>query len=200
MTGSVNEAVTCAKCFTPLPRSMLNATAPQPCPGCATLVQAFVFPALFRVNTGINTGELAVEEGQAVCFYHPQKSAHVPCDACGRFICALCDIELHGEHLCPACIENGRRKGKITTLENRRVLHDNIALSLAVLPLIMWPFTIITAPAAVILAVATWKKPTSITPRTKIRFILAIIFAALTLAGWAVGIFMLTQAIRTAGD
>jgi hypothetical protein len=97
-------------------------------------------------------------------------------------------VELHGQHLCPSCIESGRRKGTLTTFENRRLLWDNIALSTAVLPVVtlfFWFLTIITAPAALLLAVMGWRKPGSLAPRTKIRFVIAIGFSLLVLAGWA---------------
>jgi len=177
--------LTCTKCYSALPAAAINLAEPLPCPACGTPLQAAVFPAYFRAIPRGNAGELAVQEGQATCFYHPEKVAHVPCDACGRFICALCDVELHGEHLCPGCIEAGRRKGKITTLENKRVLYDNIALSLAVLPLLAWPLTIVTAPATIVFSIVTWRKPSSLAPRTKIRFIAAILFSVMVLIGWA---------------
>jgi hypothetical protein len=183
--------LTCPKCFVPLSSDVINRLEPGPCAACGNPLIIQVFPALFREHRPGSAGELAVEEGQATCFYHPQKTASVPCDACGRFICALCDVELHGEHLCPACVETGRQKGKITTLESKRTLHDNIALSIALLPFLAWPLTVITAPATLIYAVTAWKKPSSIVPRTKARFVIAIIIALLTLAGWGVAAALL---------
>jgi hypothetical protein len=188
--------LTCAKCFTPLRSGSINSASSIPCPGCGNPMQAEVFPAFFRAIPRGTGGETVLQEGQATCFYHPQKTAHVPCDGCGRFICALCDVELQGEHLCPGCIEAGRRKGKITTLESRRTLHDNIALSLALLPFIVWPLTILTAPAAIIYAIAAWKKPTSIAPRTKARFIASIVLGLLTLVGWGVAIYYISDSFR----
>lgn len=183
------SVLACTKCSTPLSSRYVNVAEPVGCPGCQAPLRAQVFPAFFREIQRGSAGELAIQEGQATCFYHPQKTAHVPCDACGRFICALCDVELHGEHLCPSCVEAGRRKGKIVTLENKRTLHDSVALSLALLPWIVWPVTIITAPAAIVYSIVMWKKPGSLAPRTKIRFVLAIVFAVLTLAGWAAVFF-----------
>lgn len=177
-------ALACTKCSTPLTSSVINLAEPVPCPGCQTPLRAEVFPALFREVPRGSAGELALQEGQATCFYHPQKTAHVPCDACGRFICALCDVELHGEHLCPACIESGRRKGNIVTLENKRTLHDSIALTLALAPALMWPVTVITAPGTIVYALMTWKKPGSLVRRSKARFIVALIIASLTVVAW----------------
>jgi hypothetical protein len=194
------SVLVCTKCSTPLSSSVVNLPEPAPCPGCENLLRAEVFPAFFRDTQRGNAGELALQEGEATCFYHPQKTAHVPCDACGRFICALCDVELHGEHLCPSCVEAGRRKGKIVTLESRRTLHDSIALSLAVLPFIVWPITILTAPGAIIYSFVAWKKPGSLAPRSKVRFVIAIILGLLTLAGWGAVFFGIFSAFhKTAG-
>jgi len=133
---------------------------------------------------------------EATCFYHPQKKAVLPCEGCGRFLCALCDCELHGQHFCPACLEVGRKKRKIKSLENERTLYDSIALSLAVLPVAIVPliyFTFITAPASLFVALRYWNAPRSIVHRTRIRLVLAIIFASLQIVGWVVAIYFIAN-------
>jgi hypothetical protein len=69
-------------------------------------------------------------------------------------------------------------------------MYDSIALSLAILPVIIWPVTLFTAPAAIFYAIRHWKSPTSILPRTKIRHVFAILIGTLMLFGW--GGFLLT--------
>ena len=189
----MSAAVLCPQCSSPIPAAHFNAAEFVPCPVCNVPLLTRVFPALLRpVQQGVS-GERITDTGQAACFYHPHKTAHVPCDACGRFVCALCDVELHGQHLCPACIESGRRKGSLTTLENRRVLWDNIALSVAVLPtLLCFWLVVVTAPASIFLAVMGWRKPRSLAPRrTKLRLVGAILFSIIALAGLGVFIYML---------
>jgi len=189
----MNEPVVCTSCSTPLPSEYFNMPDFLACPSCNASLLVRAFPALSRPTARGHAGERITEAGQAACFYHPNKTAHVPCEACGRFICALCDVELHGQHLCPSCIESGRRKGALTTLENRRVLWDNIALCTAVLPVItalFWFTTIITAPASILLAILGWRRPRSLVPRwSKLRFIFAIFFSLAVLGGWAVLIY-----------
>ena len=138
-------------------------------------------------------------EGESSCFYHPQKKAVVPCQGCGRFLCALCDCELQGEHFCPACLEVGRQKGRIKRLENQRTLYDAIALSVAILPMLIIYFTIITAPIALFIALRYWNAPRSIVRRTKIRLILAISIATLQILGWGVVIYFIVSRIRSHG-
>ena len=121
------------------------------------------------------------------------------CEACGRFLCALCDCELHGEHFCPACLEVGRQKGRIKRLENQRTLYDGIALSLAVFPLLIYYFVIVTAPIVLYLAIRHWNSPLSIVHRTKLRLVLAIILAGAEIVAWCVGAYFLFTRIKPHG-
>jgi len=150
-----------------------------------------IFPALFRRAAVGRDGEAVLVETESTCFYHPQKKAVLPCEACGRFLCVLCDCELHGKHYCPACLEVGRKKRKIKSLETERTLYDSLALSLAVLPLLMFYLTFITAPAALYMALRYWNAPRSIVHRSKIRLVLAITFASLQIIGWVIAIYFI---------
>ena len=118
----------CPGCRSPLGESMFNRPGLAPCPLCGVPVQIEIFPALFRPAARGRGGEALLVAGESSCFYHPQKKAVVPCDGCGRFLCALCDCQLQSEHFCPACLETGRQKGRIKRLENQRTLYDAIAL------------------------------------------------------------------------
>ncbi len=184
-------AVSCPKCRTPLPAEGFNLPGLIPCHNCSAPLQIEIFPAMFRRFAPGRGAEVTVEDTESGCFYHPQKKAVLPCDACGRFLCALCDCELDGQHICPSCLEAGRTKGKIKSLENRRVIYDNMALALAIcsfVPPIIY-FCWLTAPLAIYLSIRHWNTPTSIVHRTKIRFVLAIIIALLDIAAIAAIIF-----------
>jgi hypothetical protein len=181
----MNPPIQCPKCRAWLLEGIFNQPDFAPCPACGAPLQIEVFPALFRkISVGQN-GEAILVEGESSCFYHPQKKAVRPCDGCGRFLCALCDCELHGQHFCPACLEAGKSKGKIKSLDSQRTLYDSVALSLTIYPLLIFYFSIITAPAALFIAIRYWKAPQSILHRTKIRFIAAIILSTLQIAAWA---------------
>jgi hypothetical protein len=181
MNGS---SVSCPKCDAVLPETFLEGAELRPCPGCGRRLQVEAFPALFRPVAAGRFGEHILGDSEAGCFYHPDKRAVVPCANCGRFLCALCDVELDGQHLCPACLEAGQRKGELTQLENRRTLYDSAALTLALVPLLMWPVTLVTGPATVVLGIYAWNKPSSLIPRTKLRCILAILIGLVQTAGW----------------
>src|ERR1051325_5705940 len=125
------SAVTCSKCSGVLNEAIFNQAEWSPCPSCAAPLRVEIFPALFKAPTPSQPAQAVVIEGEASCFYHPNKKAVLPCETCGRFLCALCDVELNGQHLCPACLTSGQKKGKLTHLDNRRVLYDSLALTLA---------------------------------------------------------------------
>ena len=184
---------TCSKCRTVLPAELCNLPALAPCPSCTTPVQAIVFPALFK-PVASTTAENVIMEGEASCFYHSQKKAIVPCDSCGRFLCALCDVELSGRHICPGCLEAGKTKGKIKNLQQKRTRYDRIVVSLAVLPLLIFYLTFITAPMAIYLSIKHWNTEVSIVPRkAKLRFVTAIVLASLQILGWILLIYFMIK-------
>ncbi len=181
------EEVSCTQCHVPIPPRYYNTSNLILCPSCHAPITIDAFPALFRGLQPGEEGETLMGD-QASCFYHPQKKAVIPCDHCGRFLCALCDVELGGKHLCPGCLESGKKKGRILNLDRHRVLYDGVALRIAVFPMITIWLTIVTAPMALYLAVRHWKSPTSLVRRTKTRFILAMALAGLQILAWTTGI------------
>jgi hypothetical protein len=176
--------ISCTRCKTPLNSQALNTFALIPCPACGDPIRADVYPALFRKLPSGHTGDPLQAEKEAGCFYHPGKKAAVSCSVCGRFLCALCDVELNNSHLCPACLEKGKIKRKIKNLETHRVCYDKVTFFVALISMILiWP-TIITAPVVLFMVIRYWSAPGSIIPRSKIRFILAFGIACLQIVGW----------------
>ena len=174
-----------------MPQSVLDTPDWAHCPECGTLFRMLGFPAAFRrLDTGAGAATV-LAEGESSCFYHPQKKAVLPCDGCGRFLCAMCDVELSGQHLCPGCLETGRKKGKLKQLQNHRLRYDSISLALAVLPMAIFWFTVFTAPAAIFVALRYWKAPSSLLQRSKVRFVVALLIAGFQVAGWVwLAVFM----------
>ena len=119
---------------------------------------------------------------QANCFYHPDKKAIILCSSCGRFLCALCDIEFDQEHLCPACLQSGTRKKKIRNVDSEVVCHDKIAFAVAVYPIITFIFTIITAPIALYLSIRYWN--TKSLTGSKARLVFAFFIAVVQIIFW----------------
>ena len=183
--------IRCTACLGPLRRDIFNTPGLTSCPSCSVLIRADVFPALVREQPEGTSGEVLAIDDEAGCFFHPNKKAVISCDACGRFLCSLCDVEFDDRHLCVSCIETGRKKHKIKNLENHRILYDTTALALAVIPMLfIWP-SILTAPLALFTAIYYWNAPTSIIPRTKVRLVAAIVLAGLQIVGWSVFFYYL---------
>ena len=182
------RSAACPSCQQSLPGLLCNTAAPTPCPACGHQIQVAIFPAFFQAQVTGQTGERIVEEGVSSCFYHEQKKAIVHCDGCGRFLCALCDLEMNGKHYCPTCLETGRKKGRMPELDNRRSLYDGMALTVVVLQAVfffLWPLVIISAPAAIWCAILSFKNPGSIVRRSRWRSYLAITLAIAEFLGAA---------------
>jgi len=189
------DAIPCARCSWPVPKEFWNREEGVPCRGCSQTVRLFVFPAINDAASGLAPEPLHGET-EASCFYHPQSRAARVCDECGRFLCALCELEVEGRHICPRCFESGVSAHKIQTAEPRRTMYDTIALALSTVPfLAIWP-AVISAPWSIFLVVTRWNAPSSVVPRTKIRFILAALFAVAELAFLVFMIVLMVQGLR----
>lgn len=162
----------------------MNISEPATCPSCSVSIRAEIFPAILRPADGAGSTGSKISEGEASCFYHPEKQAVEVCSSCGRFLCSLCELDLAGRCICPVCLEQGRKTGEFQELVRRRTLYDSIALNAAIVPLFIWPVTLVTSPLALIYSVYVWQKPSSILPRTRVRIIVALILSSLQIAGW----------------
>jgi len=166
------EGIVCSACSWPLPPELWSGTEGQHCLSCGAPLLLTVFPALTRPHVASLPQPVAADL-EASCFYHAQNRAYAPCDECGRFLCSLCTLEIPGRILCPVCFGANMRGRKIENLESSRTMHDTIALSLAVFPAFMfWP-VLITAPLTLFWIVRHWNSPSSVPPRTRVRFYLA---------------------------
>lgn len=179
-------SLTCDRCRSRLPAAALNTPDLVACPSCGAALRFLVFPAYYRAHAPAQKGETLMVEGESSCFYHLTKKAVVPCDGCGRFLCALCDVELDNKHLCPKCLESAKEKRTMDTLENERYLYDALALNLAVVGLVLMfcmPYlAIFCAPASIYLSIRHWNKPQSMLAQGKWRFVLAIVLSLVELA------------------
>lgn len=95
-------------------------------------------------------------DGDAVCFFHTDRRAALPCEQCGRFICELCKIPLGKRNICPSCLSGGLKEEALPEIINRRMDWSGLALSIVILSMIFWPVCIITAPTAIGMAIRGW--------------------------------------------
>jgi hypothetical protein len=188
------SSIYCSSCSTLIPLVLFNTDQQEECNYCHRQTYAFAFPALIRPPEQTKTGEQILVEGDASCFFHPQKKAEISCEYCGRFLCSLCDIEFSGQHLCASCIEAGKKKKTLKTLEDRRVLYDDLALALSIIPMILFYVVIVTAPISIFMAIRHWNSPSSIIPRrSKLRMSLAILISVMQLVGIGALIYLFTK-------
>jgi len=155
------------------------------CVGCGALLEVELFPAF---KSGANPGSRAeglADESDAACFSHPDKKAVAACSQCGRFLCSLCEVEMGSQVVCFDCFSEEARAGGGGRLETRVVLYDSIALALAIVPVFLfWP-SLIAAPIVLFMCFRYWNRQGGFLPRSRWRFVVAALLAALQIVGWA---------------
>ena len=152
-----------------------TATGWQSCPSCANRLQAYLWPAIRQ-----NSKAAVALADQATCFFHPDKVFQACCQRCGRFVCALCDLQLGAEHVCPACFERGRSHSGAGASKAewryRDVLYDSIALTVGWAWIVFWPTIVAALPSVITLHVKYRKAPRSyLIPRSGWRFWVAYV-------------------------
>lgn len=202
MTGisSSGHSLPCPKCAFPMQDESFPLGGWAQCPACSAELSATIFPALAKPPTGVTTasGERA-DEGEAVCFFHPEKRAAATCDRCGRFLCALCDVPFGGRHLCPSCLDSR----KLPELQNRRLIWSRLAFFVGIWPILLlccYYLWIFTGPAAVIIALIGWNKPPSLVHgRMRGRLIVGLLAGLLQIALLVGLIWGIAYSFRTHG-
>jgi hypothetical protein len=147
----------------------------QSCPFCRKRLQIRLWRTLRQ-----NTSAAAAMPDQATCFFHPDKAFQSCCQRCGRFVCALCDLQLGAEHVCPTCFERGRTDsglaGGKAEWRHRDVLYDSIAMAVGWAWIIIWPVIVAALPVAIFLHVKYRKAPRLyLIPRSAWRFWVAYV-------------------------
>lgn len=181
--------LTCDRCKAPLALPRRPDAPTVPCLHCGTPTRVVLLPAFFRPPPLPDAGAAAMPS-ESTCFFHAGKKAVVPCDGCGRFLCALCDVEWNGRHFCMGCLEKAHKGAEPGVSQGRRMLYDSLALSISVIPLLfLMPFffiTLFTAPVGFYFAVKALRQPRGPVPGRRIRAVFALLFSLLQIGGWTV--------------
>ena len=167
-------AVTCPSCNGDV-APVETKTGWQSCPYCEKRLQIRVWAVVRQ-----NTSAVAALSDQATCFFHPDKAFQACCQRCGRFVCALCDLQLGAEHVCPTCFERGRADSGVEAgkgeWRHRDVLYDSIAVTIGWAWILFWPVIVAAVPAAIFLHVKYRTRPRSyLIPRYGWRFWMAYV-------------------------
>jgi hypothetical protein len=162
-------AVTCPHCSLDIPSD----SAWESCPYCQKWLQVRLWP-IVRQNANV----APVLSDHATCFFHPDKPFQACCRRCGRFVCALCDLQLGADHVCPTCFERERGdsggQANKTELRFRDVLWDSIAVTMGWGWILFWPTFVAALPAVIYLHVKYRKAPRAyLIPRSGWRFWMA---------------------------
>lgn len=156
------------------------------------------FPALDAKEAALETGKEKIG-AEASCFYHDDKTAEAICDDCGRYICGLCVVNLAGGKVsCPECVYQ-KSKGELkqgSDLERERLLPGSVAMSLAILPMLIFYFTLFTAPITMIYLYRKRKEPEGYLTKYRWRRWVAGLIATAQLVGWVVGIIFLMSVFQ----
>ena len=176
----------------PLPKWELAAGEVAVCTLCGSSNRVKVFPAVLASAHTVPLPQAALE-GEAACFDHPARRAVAACHQCGRYVCQLCSVEFGGQTWCPSCVAAGAGQARSANLETSRSLFDSTALILPLASLLVYPFTVIAAPASLVLSVMKWSQPLSVVRHNRWRFVAAILISLAEIAGWTVLIAFLVS-------
>jgi len=169
----------------PLPKWELAAGGDVHCTMCGSGNLVRVFPVVLASPHTLPSAD-AASEGEAACFDHPGRRALAACQQCGRYVCRLCSVEFGDSVWCPSCVAAGAGEARRAHPDTFRNLFDSTALILPLASLLVYPFTVIAAPASIVLSVMKWSQPLSLVRRSRWRFVAAILISLGEIAGWTV--------------
>ncbi len=165
------------------------------CHGCGKKNKIVIYDAILKE---LNQGEkicTITEEDDANCYKHQKNLAVKACDHCGAYICSLCDIEIHGEHICPDCFNN-QQKSQSNSKSN--FMHAQLAFILSIAQVFIWYLIPIFSIGIIIYSIIFWKKDKNPYGKSsKIFFILAILISLIALIGFSI---LLIEIISSRGS
>ena len=180
-----NTIVRCSACdhALSLPETVGGGTLT--CTHCQKPTRLWLFPALYQ-NKKSEAAQVVLDEGHSSCMNHPNKRAVSVCDGCGKFLCALCDIDWNGEHLCSNCIEHrGSDENKNNELRTEYIHYDRIVFGLALFSIVLFFLGVFIAPVALFMGWRYWNEPWRPVPYRKWGMIFSLVLAFVTMTGWA---------------
>jgi hypothetical protein len=109
LEGENRGKVLCEKCRHPIPLFPNGVLFETTCEKCRALYEGALFRVAEQYLPRAQSAKEVQQTEDAQCFFHPGKQAVQVCSACGRMVCALCDIEQSKGHICPSCINDRKR-------------------------------------------------------------------------------------------
>jgi hypothetical protein len=176
--------IRCPACRRPLTEDPATLNSLDRCPACNAPLTIATFPGFRRVPVAGRPAERITGEGEAACFFHASRKAAVPCDDCGRFLCALCDIPVDGRHLCPTCIDTAHKTGTVRGLERSRTRWDAMVwyANLGLFTVVGIPFVTLFN---ILVTIFRWSAADSRVANVRRRMILGTLVSILACGGLA---------------
>ena len=195
------DKLRCVSCGVALPggASVNDPPIERTCIACQTRQIVCHFPAQTRLAARA-TDDAQAQTGDAVCFHHAERQAEAVCDSCGRFLCGLCRIDFNGRTLCPACLALTQTAAPAEAHIPRHIRYDKIALLCILLSPFLYILSFVNAGISLFLCIRYWKRPQSILPVNRWRFVLAGSLSVLVLASWVIGVGWMIAAYGIAKD
>jgi hypothetical protein len=120
-------------------------------------------------------------DGGAVCAFFPSLRAVKVCDECGCLLSEKASVSWSGGDYCLPCLHRLREERREGSFIARTSLHDHRALALVTL---LAPFTLFTAPLALFILLRYRKDRASFSPRSRVRWHLAMVLSLLWIGLW----------------
>jgi hypothetical protein len=167
------------------------------CRDCGHVIDYLLFPAA-RGKARVDGGALRAE-GESACFNHPHKRAEHECEACGKFLCALCAVQVGAHRICPECLHAGRKARDRQAAQRMASLGDAFvqerfvpgaaATSLVVIGLLLFFIAGLTAPLAIYFGIRGLGKQGSLVETHRTRAIVGIVLGVLQLGLWCIMVY-----------
>lgn len=181
---SGQQRLRCHRCQSELPAEVVSLQALSECPSCHTTLRIVPLPGWGRGPRAGSAAQPIADGQEASCFYHADKRAVLPCDNCGRFLCALCDFHIGNRHLCTKCIETASKGTHLGELERHRRRWDILQWRLLVLPLLfclyLVPFCSI---AAIVIGIKYRNAPPSLVSNNRAWLNAGVVFGIVQFLG-----------------
>ena len=172
----------CPSCRSPLKVASPMDLLEDFCPVCRAPVHLTMYPRLFSGREKRAEGA-AVGDGEACCSFFPALRAETVCDECGCFLSRRAGADWAGRDLCLPCVHRLREIVRSSDYLGRATLVEQRAL---VLVTVLAPFSLFTAPIALVMLIRHRGKPERFLPQSRWVWWLALILAIGCLLSWLV--------------
>ena len=177
-----NAILQCPSCRADLSVSGEVEGLDEKCPVCQANVWIRAYPRLYRAPV-LKDGLILADDSKAKCSFFPELEAEKVCDECGCFLSERASVRWGNEDFCLPCLHRLREEKKTNRFLAQAKRFDNRALALVTL---LAPFSLFTAPIALVLLWKHRNEPQGFERRRPWRWWLALFLAIGWLITWGI--------------